>query len=327
MDFTKLLGQTGQADAKPEATGPRLVSNDSENSPFIATEVVGGWTGILVNWKLSDLVIGVGDLARRVREAGLPVVNFPKECGPSKALTWAIKDVAKVTDNHIKAIKGTPWTQVTSVNTEVGYDGKRNKYDFDFKAKVVVSTSGVIGSNERVVIEPEDHIMSQKLKERYLWRRQNIIGADVSSSLTGQVIPSLNGIGAPAWDGGRYFIPASRKAEWDEHLAVLDDIGGKFYGIPATKNEGNLVELLTDSVMHEAAQAINELEADLDPAKALGESALKHRIDNINGMLAKVSSYEEMLGVKLTGVKRRIGQIGAKVTEAQMVLLTVKASK
>ena len=326
MDFTKLFGNANKAVGadNPVATTPVLQAQDAVTSPFIATEVVGGWTGLLVEWKLSDLQISNDELKARVKASGLPAGNFPKECAPAKALTYAIKDVAKVADNHIKQVSGTRWTQVTKVNTEDDGVGKQNKYVFDFKAKVEVNSLGVVGaSSETVVIEPADHILSKVLKERYLWRRKNIVGSDVSSAMTGHVVPALNGIGVPAWQGGRYFIPAAHKDEWDRYLQVFDGFGGKFYGIPATKDEGDLCELISDSLRHKATLQVNSLEKTL--GDEAGEAALKTSIDKGAADLKLYENYEKMLGIKLIEQKRVTAEALIKLGEARMVLLSKKA--
>ncbi len=343
MDFSGVLGGPVSTDEapKPEPTPPvtvapvaaevsppaeRVVSiapapkpENLTSSEFIATEIRGGFTGGLVQWRLRDVQIPVAELRARVAQYGFCVKDLPKEPSAAASLTWAVKSLAG-TNQHVRQVKGSPWTQVTRIESTDYHNSKRNNYVFDYKARI--DPNPITGKGQ-IVVEPAGHAITEQLREKYEWRRKHHVGEDFSNFLPGFVRQHLNGVGAPASKGGQYFIPAEELRLFEGYCDMLSTSGVRFFSIPATKDQGDLIELLTESITHEATMAIETIEAELvsNESKALGKNALETRFGTAMDLVGKVESYERLLGSQMPLLKETIARMGLKINDAKMAAI------
>lgn len=121
--------------------------------------------------------------------------------------------------------------------------------------------------------------------------------------------------------GGVYFVPRDGTDFWTKVARAVDAAAGhKVFRIPALK-ASEAVEAILDAITHEAESEASAIEADLakEGDEQIGVRALKSRGDTCEAVLAKVASYERLLGVKLDTVRERIDRLSADVATARLL--------
>lgn len=117
--------------------------------------------------------------------------------------------------------------------------------------------------------------------------------------------------------GGVYFIPRPAMDMWNKAADVIETVSGKthkIFRIPAMKN-AEAVEAIIDAVTAEAEQVAKAIEDEV--AAGLGDRALSTRGGVVQALLAKVGSYEELVGQQIK-VRDRVEALAAAVAEARL---------
>jgi hypothetical protein len=121
--------------------------------------------------------------------------------------------------------------------------------------------------------------------------------------------------------GGVYFIPRTNTSIWMKVAAALDAVGSSVFTIPAMKT-AEAVAAITDAITAEAAALSKSIEDEMEKTgeDALGSRALKTRVNTLEEMIAKVSTYEELIGRQLE-IRERVQRLSANVSAAALTAM------
>jgi hypothetical protein len=142
-------------------------------------------------------------------------------------------------------------------------------------------------------------------------------GLFAPEDITGWLVKLAYKFGALALrdSGGVYFIPRPAMETWNKIATVIEAMSAhKIFRIPAMKNS-EAVEAIIDAVTAEAEQVAKAIEEEV--VAGLGARALTTRKSAIDALLAKVSSYEELVGQQIK-VRDRVEALSAAVAEARL---------
>jgi hypothetical protein len=117
--------------------------------------------------------------------------------------------------------------------------------------------------------------------------------------------------------GGVYFIPRAGVERWNKIAGAVEAGGaGTVFRIPAMRT-AEAVAAITDAITAEAAGLSQAMEDELMATgdDALGKRALNTRAGTAIELLAKLSTYEDLLGRQLD-IRNRVEQLSANITAA-----------
>jgi len=120
--------------------------------------------------------------------------------------------------------------------------------------------------------------------------------------------------------GGVYFIPRSATEFWTKAANVIETVSGqahRIFRIPAMKNT-EAVEAIIAAVTTEAEQVATEIDAEV--AKGVGPRALEARKAAADALLAKVASYEELVGQQIA-VRERVEALRASLAQVALAAM------
>jgi predicted kinase len=113
--------------------------------------------------------------------------------------------------------------------------------------------------------------------------------------------------------GGVYYVLPSACATWRRVCAALEWCQiGQCYTLP-TLNGADATRAVLDALTRDVGDDVDEVYAQI--AKGVGKRALAARVDDCNGLLARLEQYEGLLGGALQSVRDRV----AAVQDAAMV--------
>lgn len=118
--------------------------------------------------------------------------------------------------------------------------------------------------------------------------------------------------------GGVYFIPKPAMEFWNKAAGVIESASRgshKVFRIPAMRNS-EAIEAIIDAVTAEAEQVARKIDEEI--SAGLASRALETRKGVVAELLAKVSSYEELVGQQMK-VRERLETLQAAVATAQLV--------
>lgn len=117
--------------------------------------------------------------------------------------------------------------------------------------------------------------------------------------------------------GGVYFIPRPAMDFWNKAADALETASNKahkVFRIPAMKN-AEAVEAIIDAVTAEAEVTAKLIDEQVNAG--LGARALETRKAAVNELLAKITSYEELVGQQIK-VRERVESLGAAIAAAAL---------
>jgi hypothetical protein len=181
-------------------------------------------------------------------------------------------------------------------------------------AHQVVATVSV--KDDRLVIDPPDYRDAGRIEEEFLACLERLETTDVSGWLAGTLMPAAKAVTLRD-TGGIYFIPREYVDLYKRYTDVLAAVGAhRFFLVPALRSD-EAVEAILDALCREAEQAALQVETELDNER-LGKRALLTRMDAAEAMLAKVRTYESLLGRGLDQLVQRIEGLKAGITVAML---------
>jgi hypothetical protein len=288
----------------------------THTADYVVTPDSEATAGAISYWRLSGS-LALSRLEVAWKAAGLDLALLPSSPEPEVALrravaaqqarrrlvrplakrgAWVIKDEAVASD-------GTDTTYETVAR--VFFDG-----GVTFPARI-----------ERV--EAPDVVfdtVAEGIRAAYYQHRSELQPEDVSVWLVklakGQSAVSLRDA------GGIYFVPRPAVEFWRQVAGALQAAaeGHHVFRIPALRND-EAIDAILDAITVEAEAEAAAIEADLtaEGDQALGERALATRTKRCAQVLAKVSSYEGLLGVKLETIRERVERLQADVSAASLL--------
>ncbi len=169
---------------------------------------------------------------------------------------------------------------------------------------------------ERKNTSPTDYeTIVARIRANYDRRQGEIEPNDVSSWLV-KIASKLQSV--PLRDtGGIYFVPRKDIDIWRRVVEAVQAVSAhKVFSIPALKNS-EAIDAITDAITQEAETAARVLEGELGQTgeSALGVRAMKSRQEACETLLAKISAYDELLGVQLK-CRERVEMLQAALVSA-----------
>lgn len=115
--------------------------------------------------------------------------------------------------------------------------------------------------------------------------------------------------------GGIYFIPHASIGYWRTMTEVLGDVSEHTcFEIPALKTD-QAVDAILAAVMREAQDAVDDIGREMG-ARELQKRALRSREDKCTAMLAKLDSYEALLGKSLDTMATKVEDLKISIGAA-----------
>ncbi len=146
--------------------------------------------------------------------------------------------------------------------------------------------------------------LSTSIDKDFLSARNTLAHHDISSWLID--LAYSNGAVSLRESGGVYFIPRQAMDLWRKIVTAVDASGSSVFTIPAMRT-AEAVAAITDAITQEAVGIAAKIEAELIATgdSALGQRAIKTRIKESEALLAKLATYEELVGRQLE-IRERI---------------------
>lgn len=152
--------------------------------------------------------------------------------------------------------------------------------------------------------------------DRFAALRVELAATDISAWLT-KLAKDKGTATSLRESGGVYFVPRAQVEFWSKVAQALQASGAhKVFRIPAMRSEEAVAAIL-DAVEQEAAKLVQEVEADLEDDK-LGSRALDSRKERCDAMLAKIRTYEQLLGVKMVALQGKVEGLAVNVVAASL---------
>ncbi len=260
---------------------------------------LGTTAGAIVYWRIS----GGLDLLR-LREAweaeGLPAKLLPEEPSPTVALRRAVR-VLKTSDTRVESTR--QGLQVLDVREDTDgelHHTKRLVASVDKVGRIRVSFARYIEDETAVCAAYEEATSS-------------LANEDISPWLS-TLMPEVSAL-ALRDTGGVYFVPAFSTSRLEAMVRALEASTEHVIAmIPALSSE-RAATAFFDALQIEADKELAVMRRELEE-ESLGERALTTRIRATEGVEAKLSRYEGLLGGNLEQVRERILAVRAELTVA-----------
>lgn len=121
--------------------------------------------------------------------------------------------------------------------------------------------------------------------------------------------------------GGVYYVPPGKIETWGKIVAAFSDTDHVFHQIPAMKT-GDCAAAVLDACLREVVNVTEGIYEELDDTvSALGKRALKTRVQNLDDLLSKMTSYESIIGPQIDGLRESIEDCKASVVEAELAMM------
>lgn len=297
--------------------------NANSNPQVVAVaDATGDFVGSIVWWRLSG-GLDLEQLYECWERAGLPKRWLPEEPSCEKAFRRACR-AQKENRRLVRPLEGGKGFAIVHEHAK-GEDLSHNvqlRFTLDVVKRVrATGPDGAlmpIGANKTV----------DAVRDAYRYYQDNLIQQDVSSWFC----TLMDKLGAVALrdTGGIYFVPEHSKKQWEKMVECIKGPKERptsahaMMDVPAIRTD-QAIEAALDAIGHESQQACAKLEKVLDAHLAgesdddtLGAKALGTRVKRAEGIEAKLSQYEELLGAKLPELHERLEALRANLVLAQM---------
>lgn len=116
--------------------------------------------------------------------------------------------------------------------------------------------------------------------------------------------------------GGIYFIPSTMLTHWHKAVEVIRAVSAhSMFEVPALKSD-EAVDAILDAISMEAKDEIAKLENALD--SDMGARGLRSRSEKAKEMLAKLKSYEALLGKGAANIGQRLEELSVELSTAAL---------
>jgi hypothetical protein len=300
-------GKTMQA----QASTPTILSS---TKIVAAQDHVEGVTGVQAFWRLSGEV-PVGVLAQAVEDAGLAgKVPLPRVPSVARALKRALISVSGGSDKRVmKHPKGGYQTIITDETDDA---------ELDFKKGLRVWWEGDKNEGHLAFSDPY-HPGVQNVRKAFAHYREAYTTEDISLWLP-YLMQHLDAVSLRP-GGGFYFVPAAAVAEYRAWVKAIRSVTSHrlYDNIPAMAVEG-MLEAVLDSIVDEVTGIVARTKRDMDAklqAEKMGKRALKTQQDKLDGLVAKVFKYEEILGRKLPALHAATNGLKSETAKNLLTLM------
>lgn len=263
--------------------------------------------GGVVWWLLSGLT-DWGQLGQLWQAAGLAADLLPSVVSPDAALTRAMADLRA---QH-RLVRRLPDKSGWAVVEEIAVPGNDLDYSVGLKVK--------LDAGDQLEFPPDarqnDVDLVRAAHLRYL-------SAMTTTDVSQWLVKLADGMGAVQLrrGGGIYFVPQKHMDTWRRYAAVVEKASNhQVWCIPAMRTN-EAVKAVLAAVAAEAEAGAEKLEQVLGDGSC-GAVALANRADEVGGIKAKVTAYEELLGVSLDALRERLDRLRASLAAAALVAQT-----
>lgn len=271
--------------------------------------------GLISYWRCSE-GMSLSTLTDRWIEEGLDPKLLPKNPEPETALRRAVMEQQ---DRHrlVRAVDRHTWAVVDEKVVEVpeGQPAQPPTYETHWIVRFDGGGPAIDGISEfgkATLMAFARNVNSAFSKQTGL-----LASTDVTSWLV--KLAYKHGAVTLRDTGGVYFVPREHSDFWRAVARCVEaTVGYRVFRIPAMRNS-EAVAAIVDAVTVEAAQLITMMEVELAQTgdDALGKRAIAHRQAEAEAMLAKVVSYEKLLGMQLD-VRSRVENLQANIVAAAL---------
>lgn len=175
------------------------------------------------------------------------------------------------------------------------------------------------GEGAALVFEPTIHPWCADVVQKHFAQQLTLNPSDISGLLL-RFCESLLSVPLRS-RGGFYFLPPAAVEKFRMAAQVLRLVSGHVcYEIPAMRSK-EAVEAILAAVQHEAEAEAAAMVEILD-AGEVGARGLRGQANRCARVEAKLASYEDLLGAKLTALTDNLKSIRARLTEAALVAST-----
>jgi len=275
--------------------------------------------GAVSYWRAGGTV-SIEALRKAWETAGLDVALLRKPPEPETALRRAVMDLAdrvSIVINSKEAERRTLVRPTAEVSTwaiveEVVVEGEAPSYTTLAIVSFVAGNPHVeqIGGSDEQVQNIDERVSASFAAHHGLYDPADITTWLVKLAYTHKAVTLRD-------SGGVYFIPRGSMDFWNKAADALEAASHKnhrVFRIPAMKN-AEAVEAIVEAVTAEAEQVAQQIDDQVNAG--LGVRALETRKAAVNELLAKIASYEELVGQQLK-VRERVESLGAAVAAAAL---------
>jgi len=269
--------------------------------------------GAIAWWRLS----GATDhdkLTAAWLAAGLNAEDLPLPPTPEQGIRRALKEQEE------KRVMARPLAAKGSyalVVEKLVSDGGSGELEYQTTFRVKVDLTGLI------TFDPDGHTAGnlpmaakqEEIRAAYIRHVAALSQGDISSWLV-DLAYKVKAVSLRD-TGGIYFVPAPQLEQWHTIVNVLRACSGhQMFEVPALKSS-EAVDAILDAVTTEAMDEISKLEAALD-SDSMGARGLKNRSERAASMLAKLKSYEALLGKGTASINEKLEQLQVDLAQAAL---------
>ena len=287
-----------------------------EKDLTITPEASSELCGTVSYWRASGNV-PIIDVLNAWDAAGLDRALFRKAPEPETALRRAVLDLAKretINDKTERRILIRPQKEPSTwaVVEEIVQEGAKPLY----ATLEIISFVEGAGPQFYTVSGTKEHAAQILSVVMANYSAQQ--GIFAPEDVTGWLVKLAYAQGAVTLrdSGGVYFIPRPAMEFWNKAADAIQSASDhKVFRIPAMRNS-EAVEAIIDAVTQEAEQEAQKINDEI--MAGLGDRALETRKGRIADLLAKVSSYEELVGREMK-IRERLETLQASVATAKLI--------
>lgn len=271
------------------------------NGVVVVTDEVKA-AGAITWWSLSG-DLRLADLRAAWEKEGLDPETLPDSLSPASALREAVKQQGAARRLVRQTEDGT-WCVVAEATEESNLD-----YSVDLRVR--------LDDVGRPVFQPPEHALAGEIKARYDSLAGETLTSGAASNWLSDLMRSMLAVSLRP-NGGTYFVPGTqvdllRKVE----RCLKASSAHSVWEVPALKSSEAVAAIL-DAVTREAEADAAKLDADVNGDVELGERALAAREAKAGKMLAKIRSYEVLLGAKLDGLREKVEALQASIAASAL---------
>lgn len=254
--------------------------------------------GAIIYWRLSGPT-DIELLANAFASEGLPKSDLPVENSADTALRLACVEVRQ-RRRLVRPLEKGGYAIVD---------------EYAAGEKLDHATTLTVRVEPYLQFEPQGHPLSYAIRGAFERHLRELHAAAVSAWLVKRV--AAHGGIALRDTGGIYFLPRMATDRWRQLTrATKGATAHTLFEIPALRSD-EAIEAVVDALSSEVITDTQELAAKLVDG-TMGLRALDRRADECGETLAKVASYEGLVGRKLDGLRARVEALKGEVVAAKL---------
>jgi hypothetical protein len=283
--------------------------NPMKESEFVAVTGDLSTAGKTVWWGLEG-TLSRDDLHRFIEEEGLdPDEWLPKEASKERCFGRAVKALYKSKATNIETLNGGGFAVIHK-------EKSKTKVTHDQEFAVKLEHGDVVSAHDPLTGRPAPYTALLDITEMTNKFATTMIADDISAWLI-ECAGKLNAVGLRK-RGGFYFIPNGSLKTWMGlvNAVVKASFGNHTIYSMSTMHEDDAVAAVLDALTAEAEEFFASCSEKIDTGKIGGKRAINNRMTDSENLLAKIRSYEALLGTKLETLHEQMGDCELELAAA-----------